>query len=56
MMYMKARIMKDDETAARIREATDAREAKRLGREVQNFNQKVGTTIILNSRRTSRVS
>lgn len=41
-MAMKARIMRDEETAERITKAPTPAEAKKLGREVKNFNQQVG--------------
>lgn len=41
MMAMKARIMRDEETAKKITQAETPAEAKTLGREVKNFNQQV---------------
>lgn len=41
MMYRKAQLMKDAATAAKILDARTPAEAKRLGREVKGFDQKV---------------
>ena len=41
MMYMKAQLMKDTDTAQKILECTTPAEAKTLGREVKNFKQAV---------------
>lgn len=41
MMAMKARVMRDEETAKKITLAETPAEAKILGREVKNFNQQV---------------
>lgn len=42
MMYMKAQIFGDAETAQKIKESSTPAEAKTLGRQVKNFNQAVG--------------
>lgn len=41
MMAMKARLMRDEETAESIMKAGSPAEAKTLGRQVKNFNQQV---------------
>lgn len=40
-MAMKARIMRDEETAKKITKSPTPAEAKTLGRQVKNFNQQV---------------
>jgi ribA/ribD-fused uncharacterized protein len=46
MMAMKARLMRDEQTARKITAAATPAEAKTLGREVKNFNQGVSETRI----------
>jgi len=41
MMYMKAKLFNDEEIANRILRCTDPKEAKSLGRQVKNFDQKI---------------
>ena len=41
MMYMKAQIFGDAETAQKIKDSSTPAEAKTLGRQVKNFNQAV---------------
>ena len=41
MMFQKATVFGDIETASRILEATHPRECKELGRKVRNFNQEI---------------
>jgi len=44
MMYHKAILMGDDETAQKILDAPHPRQQKRLGREITNFDQKLWDT------------
>ncbi len=45
MMWHKARIMKDTETAAKILLETDPRKVKGLGREIKGFNQELWDSV-----------
>lgn len=44
MMYSKARLFNDDETARKILSAAEPRQQKRLGREVRDFDETVWIT------------
>ena len=43
MMYMKAKFMRDEETARKILDSETPAEAKTLGRQVKNFSQAVSS-------------